>query len=378
MIKMILKNAKLYDKNFNKISGDIRVNGGKICEIGDLTPNGGEVIDCTGCLIVPGFIDVHIHGGAGGDTCDGKEAMQKISEYLIGHGVTSFCATTMTLGEEKLTEIMKDAKKFAGNEKGAKLIGLHLEGPFVNYSKKGAQNGKFVRAGTVEEFDRLNEASGGLVKLITIAPESFDSDEFIKEVSKKAVVSVGHSNATYDEAKKAFDCGAEHVTHLFNAMTAFNHRETGVVGGAADTDKVICELICDGHHVAPSMLKIAFKIFGEDRIAVVSDSMKAAGLSDGVYDLGGQEVYVSDNLARLADGTIAASISNICDEFKNLIRFGIDERTALKACTINPAKSVRADKFIGSIAVGKDADLVVLDDDYNIKYVLSKGEMKVK
>lgn len=373
---MIIKNASIFDEAFNKKLADIKIEGSKIAGIGDYS--GEEGIDMSGCVITPGFIDLHIHGCAGADFCEGTQAIETMSNHLIKHGVTSFCGTTMTLANKTLTEIVKSAKEVYGNEKGSKLVGINLEGPFINVVKKGAQNEKFIRNGTIEEFRQLNKDSGNIVKLIDIAPESFESDEFIKEVSKETTVSIGHSNATYEQTRKAIDLGAGHITHLFNAMTSFNHRETGIIGAAFDTDKITCELVCDGQHVSPVMVRIAFKTLGDDRICVISDAMKAAGGEEGEYELGGQKVFVKDNLARLADGTIAASVANIHQEFKNLIDFGVDEKSALKACTINPAKAIREEQSIGSIAVGKDADLIIFDNDYNIKKVVLKGEFAVQ
>lgn len=368
---MILKNATIFDQDFNRKRTDIKVEGKKIVSIGDYSRYDG--VDMTGCLIAPGLIDVHIHGCNGGDFCEGTAGMTKMSDWLITKGITSFCGTTMTLGNEALTSIVADAKAFVGNEAGAKLIGINLEGPFISATKKGAQNEAYIRGGSLAELKQLHRSSGEMVKLIDIAPEAFNSDEFIKEASQFTTVSIGHSNATAEESKKAFALGVTHVTHLFNAMTTFNHREAGIIGAAFDDDKVTCELICDGHHVSPLMIRVALRQLGEDRVVVISDSMKAAGSHEGQYELGGQAVIVRDGLARLIDGTIAASISNIYDEFKNLLSFGIAERVALKACTINPAKAIKMDASIGSIAIGKDADFVVFDDAWNIQTVLLKG-----
>lgn len=368
---MIIKNAVLFDRDFNQTKADIRIENAKIVSIGDFSREDG--LDAAGCTLAPGFIDTHIHGCNGGDFCEGYESMEKMSAWLITQGITSFCGTTMTLSNALLSPVMQDARRFAGNEPGAKLAGIHLEGPYINIVKKGAQNPIYIRPGSVDEFRQLNAASGGLTKIITVAPEAFDSAEFIHAVSKDAMVSIGHSNATAEETKQAFAAGVNRVTHLFNAMTAFTHREPGIVGAAFDTGSAFCELVCDGHHVDPLMIRVAFRQLGEDRIAVISDSMKAAGYVDGKYELGGQDVFVKDNLARLADGTIAASVSNLYEEFKNLLSFGIPVRSAMKACTINPAKSANLADSIGSLDIGKDADLVVFDSQWNIRNVMLKG-----
>lgn len=368
---MIFKNCTFYNEFFEKEFGDIEIENGIIKQIGIID---GEGKDMSGLILVPGFIDIHIHGCAGGDASDASTgSLDKIAKELARHGVTSFCPTTMTLGREKLVDIVQTISDYTA--KGAKVAGINLEGPFIALSKKGAQNGDYVRAGTVEEFDTLWEAAKGKVKLITIAPEAFDSQDFIETVSKKCTVSVGHSNANAEECKKAIDCGARHATHLFNAMTPMTHREAGIAGTMLDDERTMCELICDGGHICPAVLRNAFDILGEDRAVVISDSMRGAGLGEGEFELGGQQVFVRKNgkYAVLNDGTIAASITNIHTEFKNLIRFGIDFKTALKSCTINPARAIKEDDRIGSIQTGKCADLVFLDENLDIKEVYIDG-----
>ena len=365
---MILKNCTFFNESFEKEYGDIEIENGKIKQIGILD---GDGKDMAGKIIIPGFIDVHIHGCAGGDASDAdKSGLEKMAKELARHGVTSFCPTSMTLPRERLEKIVETVKEFKEEKHdGAKVVGINLEGPFIAMSKKGAQNAEYVRGGTVEEFDGLYNKSGELVKLITIAPEAFDSEEFISHAKNYTNVSIGHSAANADECKKAIDCGIKHATHLFNAMTPMTHREAGIAGTVLDDERVMCELICDGGHICPTVLRNAFKILGEDRAVVISDSMRGAGLGEL------QAVFVKPNgkYAVLEDGTIAASISNIHREFKNLIEFGIDFKTALKSCTINPAKSINEDKSVGSIAVGKCADLVVLNENLDIEEVYING-----
>lgn len=366
---MIFKNCTFYNELFEKEFGDIEIENGKIKQIGIL----GEGRDMSGLTLIPGFVDIHIHGCGGGDSSDASaESLEKITKELVKHGVTSFCPTSMTLPKERLIDIVKTIADFESS--GAKIAGINLEGPFIAMSKKGAQNADYVRGGTIEEFDELMAASDNMVKLITIAPEAFDSKEFIRHASKSAAVSVGHSAANADECKKAIEFGVSHATHLFNAMTPMTHREAGVAGTALDSD-ITCELICDGGHICPAVLRNTFRILGEDRAVVVSDSMRGAGLGEGEFELGGQQVFVEKDgkYAVLADGTIAASISNLHTEFKNLIEYGIDFKTALKACTINPARVIKADNEIGSIAVGKCADFVFLDENLDIKEVYIDG-----
>lgn len=372
---MILKNVCFYNEVFEKEVADLRIENGRFAEIGIIDEDGR---DMSGFIALPGFVDIHIHGGNGGDFSDGTaKAVDKISRYLAKCGVTAFCGTSMTLDNESLTKIVKCGKEYSGRESGAKLVGINLEGPFISYAKKGAQNGAFVRAGTLKEFNQLFADSGELVKLITIAPEAFESEEFIKEACKKCVIAIGHTSADSEQTQKAVDLGISHATHLYNAMTGMTHREAGVVGTVMDNEKVMCELICDGGHVCPTVVRNTFRILGENRICVISDSMRGAGLGAGEFDLGGQKTYVYENgkYAVLEDGTIAASITNVFDEFKNLLAFGIDFKTALKSCTINPARAIGLESEIGSIAPGKAADIVFADEKLNIKEVYINGTL---
>jgi N-acetylglucosamine-6-phosphate deacetylase len=341
---MLLKNVSFFNELFEKEAGDILIENGRISEIGIID---GEGEDMSGLVALPGFVDIHIHGAAGGDACDASaESLDKISAYLAGQGVTSFCPTTMTLGRDALLKIVASIRDYKGNEAGAKVAGINLEGPFIAPSKKGAQNGDFVREGTAEEFDELLEASGKLVKLITIAPEAFESEGFIRHAAEKCTVSIGHSAANAQQTKTALQQGAAHFTHLYNAMTPMTHREAGIVGTALDSNAT-CELICDGEHICETVLRNSFKILGENRACVISDSMRAA----------------------------AASITNLYQEFKNLLNFGIDFKAALKSCTINPARVIGADGEIGSIAPGKAADLVFVDENLEIKRVYINGTL---
>lgn len=368
---MIFKNCTFYNELFEKEFGDIEIENGIIKQIGILDGNGK---DMSGLLLIPGFVDIHIHGCGGGDCSDGtNESFDKITSTLAKCGVTSFCATTMTLPVERLIEIAGTIATY--KTKGSKIAGINFEGPFIAMSKKGAQNGEYVITGNQKDIDDIFDASAGLMKLITIAPETFDSDDFIERVSEYCTVSIGHSAANAAQCQRAIDHGIRHATHLFNAMTPMTHREAGIVGTVLDDERVMCELICDGGHICPAVLRNAFDILGEDRAIVVSDSMRGAGLGEGEFELGGQQVFVEKDgkYAILSDGTIAASITDIHTEFKNLISFGIDFKTALKACTINPARAIKEDAKIGSVQTGKCADLVFLDENLDIKEVYING-----
>lgn len=368
---MIFKNCTFYNEFFEKEFGDIEIENGIIKQIGIID---GDGKDMSGYILVPGFIDIHIHGCGGGDVSDAStNSLDKITSALAKHGVTSFCPTTMTLSKEKLTDIVRTIADYQTT--GTKIAGINLEGPFIAMSKKGAQNGNFIREGSIDEFNNLYTESKKKIKLITIAPEAFDSKDFIETVSRKCTVSIGHSNANAEQCKNAITYGARHATHLFNAMTPMTHREAGVVGTMLDDKRVMCELICDGGHICPAVLRNVFAVLGEDRAIVISDSMRGAGLGEGEFELGGQPVFVERNgkYAVLSDGTIAASITNIHTEFKNLISFGIDFKTVLKACTINPAKAIKEEERIGSIQTGKYADFVFLDENLDIKEVYING-----
>lgn len=372
VIKMIFKNAEILNENFEFVKGDLVIEDGKITGI-NVENNDGQEVDCSGLKILPGFIDIHIHGTNGGDTCDGKaSSVQIMSENLTRHGVTSFCPTTMTISGEELEEIFKIIAEVKGNEKGAYIHGINMEGPYISLAKKGAQKAEHVRKPDIEEFKKLNDICN--VSLVDIAPEEDEDNIFSKEISKICTVSAAHTSADSTQAKKGFENGITHATHLFNAMTGISARVPGVAGAVFDSDSVRAEIICDGFHVAPETLRMAFKLLGEDRTIVISDSMKAADLDEGEYMLGGQTVYVRDGKALLKDGTIAASTSNVFDEFKNLLSFGIDFRHAVKSCTINPARAIGQDKITGSIETGKNADLLILDENLEIKNVYVKGK----
>lgn len=371
---MILKNATVWADDFSPAKKDIKIADGIIEDIGCFEAENGT--DLSGCTVVPGFIDIHIHGACLADSSSGnREEIQTISRYLAKNGITSFCPTTMTLPEDTLAKAFEAVKGCMGKEEGAYIHGINMEGPFISHAKKGAQAAEHIRKPDVKEFERLNAICP--IKLADIAPEADGALEFAQKVSKACTVSAAHTAATYEQAKAGFENGFSHATHLFNAMTPIQNRAPGVPTAVFDSDKVTAELICDGLHNHPAVLRMAFNLLGEDRAVVISDSMSAAGMGDGEYELGGQTVYVNDGKATLADGTIAASTTNIFAEFKNLLSFGIDFKAALKACTINPAKAIGADDITGSIEKGKRADLLVLDGELNLKAVFVGGKQIV-
>lgn len=377
---MIIKNASVYTEDGRFISKDIWIEEDRFvdCEqkVSDKT-----VVDASGCYAIPGLTDIHFHGCVGHDFCDGtREAIDAMAAYEASVGVTNIVPATMTLGEDTLLEICKAAKEYreeGPKEKRARLCGINMEGPFVAPSKKGAQNGAYIRTPDIEMFDKLNEASGFMVKLIAIAPEVEGAMEFIEKRHDEVVISLAHTATDYDTAVLAFEKGANHVTHLYNAMNPYTHRAPGLVGAAADTHKVEVELICDGVHIHPASVRTTFKMFGDERIILISDSMMATGLEDGDYSLGGQAVKVVGNLATLQDGTIAGSATNLMDCMRTaVLKMGIPLESAVKCAAVNPAKSVGIYDQYGSITPKKKANVVLLNkEDLSLRGVVLEGQL---
>lgn len=379
---MKISNGKVFlDGKF--VTGvDVKIDddSGKILEIGNVEAD--VEIDATGKFVIPGLIDIHFHGCVGSDFCDGSaEAIEKIAKYQISQGVTSICPATMTFSEEILIPIMKAAREFEAKQQNgnvedvASLVGINMEGPYISPKKVGAQNPKYVRPGDIDEFKRLQNISGNLIKLVDIAPEEEGGIEFAREASNEGVVvSIAHTCADFDVTKRAFDAGARQMTHLFNAMNPIHHRNPGPVIAASEDERIMAELICDGIHSHPAIIRTAFKLFGDDRIILISDSMRACGLKDGIYDLGGQNVEVKGALATIEGGAIAGSVTNLAD----CLRYAVKEakipiESAVKCATENPAKAVGLDDKIGSIKNGLDGDLVLLNDDLSLFKVIQKG-----
>ncbi len=367
---MLLKNCYYFDKDFVRRHGDIAFENGIITALGHLS---GDGRDMQGATVLPGFVDIHIHGCGGADFSDGTtDAFDTMSKELATHGVTSFCGTTMTLPEEKLTEILRAANSYTAPK--AKLVGINLEGPYISKRRCGAQNKEFIRPADYEEFRRLCAVNKN-IKLITVAPDAYKNRQFIFMVSGEVTVALGHTCADENITRSAFYNGAKHITHLFNAMPPLHHRHPGLIGEALANEEITCELICDGRHVHPSVLKATFAALGDDRAVVISDAMRAAGCGWGKFELGGQIVYARGDAAYLEeDGrTLAASVTNLFDEFLLLLENRIPIEQALRACTINPARVIGEEKHIGSIEVGKCADLIVTDHHWDIKEVYING-----
>lgn len=332
---------------------------------------GGE--DARGAYLIPGLVDIHTHAAVGEDASDGSaEGMVKMSRYYAAGGVTSWCPTTMTLREPELTAAMRAIRDFVRPSDGAKVAGIHLEGPFLNRKKCGAQNPDNLHAPDAAMFRRLNDESGGLVRLVTVAPEEPGAAAFIREVSAFCTVSVGHTTADYDTAMAAYESGASHATHLFNAMPPLAHREPGVIAAAFDAGATV-ELITDGFHIHPAVVRMTHRLFGE-KLALISDSLRCAGMPDGEYTLGGLPITMKGGRATLSGtDTLAGSSVHLMEGLRRAISFGIPPEAAVTAATLTPARVVGADGEIGSLDPGKRADFVLLDADWKVQAVFIEG-----
>lgn len=329
--------------------------------------------------IIPGLIDIHMHGAAGYDFCDASiEALENIDKYEKEHGIVKFCCATMTLPEEKLTEICKISKEYRKkcdtNHRNSGFEGIYLEGPFISNKKCGAQNANNVMNPDFEMLCRLNLASGNIIKYVVTAPEINGSKQFIKEASITGIsISIGHTEASYEQAICSIENGARHITHLYNAMSEFNHRNPGVVGAALVMDDVETELIADGVHVDEAAIKLAFKVKEAEKIILISDSTMATGIEDGEYHLGDKKIIKKGNRAVLENGVLAGSVSNLYECMKYAITLGVSEQTAINAATMNPAKSLGIDNMYGSIEEGKSGEIIITDMELNIIEVITNS-----
>ena len=372
---MIIKNGLVYTAAARFEALDLEFENGRITRLAPAgTLDAPDAIDAEGNYVTPGFVDIHIHGSKGSDFCDaGAEHVETMCSYLGSVGVTSFLGTTMAFDEPILSNIIDIAKPYFGKDGyGAVLRGVNMEGPFFSKAKKGAQAEKYIVDPDAAMFDRLFERSEGTIPLVDVAPEPEAAPEFIAPASKKCTVSLAHTTANFDQAKAGFAAGATHVTHLFNAMPPFAHRDPGVVGAASD-DAAHVEMISDGIHLHPAVVRSVFKWFGADRVCLISDAMRATGMPNGVYSLGGQTVYMTDGKATLEDGTIAGSATCHADCFRRAVSSGVPLETALKAATINPAQAAGLYGEVGSLEEGKRADVLILGKDLALKRVFIGG-----
>ena len=368
--KILLRNEILEGKNI--IFDD------KIINITDEIPKDCEIIDANNNFVSPGLIDIHIHGNMGKDTMEGTdEAIDTISKSIARHGVTSYLPTTMTMDEESIIKALESIKRGMNrNIKGAKVIGAHLEGPFINKIYKGAQNGSYIVNPSYELVKKYED----VIKVITYAPEEDKNLEFTKDIKRNTniVLSIGHSAATFIEARDAIRLGASNITHTFNGMTGLNHRDPGVVGAALTTD-TYCEFICDTIHITKDLFQFILDSKTKDKVVLITDSMEAGGLEDGTYSLGGQAVIVKDGAARLESGSLAGSVSSLNSMVRNFYKnTNLKLNEAVHLASLNPARSIGIDEYKGSLDIGKDADIAIFDENLNCKMTISSGEIIFK
>lgn len=374
---MILKNGLVFTKDYNFQKMDLSFYENTITGLQcDIKAAEGEYLDATDLYVVPGLIDIHTHGCMGKDVCDGQaDSLQTMLAYYGSHGVTSVIPATMAYPEDLLADILAAALPYFGKPGwGAVLRGINMEGPYLSPNKVGAQNPEYIYPPSIEGFDRLYALCNGNIRLVDVAPELPGSMEFIRHASQKCTVSLAHTTADYSTALAAFEAGASHVTHLFNAMPPFGHREPSVVGAASDQARFV-EVISDGIHLHPAVVRSVFSWFGKDRICLISDSMRGAGLPDGEYDLGGQMVTMEKGKATLTGtDTIAGSTRNLLDCCRSAVEFGIQLEDALQAATANPAKATGIFEQTGSLEIGKAADVLVLDKNLALRHVFAAGQ----
>lgn len=376
---MFFKNAKVFTTDGWREGGFEVTNEGKF---GQILPAAlpEDAVNLNGAKVIPGLVDVHIHGAMGADFSDGDaEGLKRMAQYLLKEGITSFTPASMTLPYETLKKAFLVGKALAeeDNEDCARLMGAHMEGPYFSEKKKGAQNGAYLKNPDFAGFKALQDACDGFVKIVDVAPELPGAADFVRAAKALCTVSIAHTDSDYEHAKAAVDAGVTHLTHLYNAMPGIHHRNPGVIPAAVENQNVRAELICDGIHVHPASVRLAFQMFGAERVVLISDALRCCGMPDGEYELGGQTVYLADGVGRLVDGTIAGAVTNLFEGMRRAISFGIDECDAIRAATLNPAKAIDADCLIGSITSGKYADFVVCNDDYSQKRVF-KGGKEVK
>ena len=349
----------IYNAEINGELKTVKLDGGKIVSVEPDTGRGD--IDAGGNLLLPGLIDVHTHGCIGMDTMDAD--FEPMCRFYAEHGTTSFLPTTMTMGYDALERVTKAKTDFPG----AEILGFHFEGPYISEKHKGAQNPAYIKKPSAKEFSRFKN-----VKMVTVAPESEGSAEFIRAVTPECIVSIGHTDCTYETALEAIENGASCLTHTYNAMPPFHHRNPGPIGAAFEKH-IYAQIICDGFHISKPVVVATYKMFGADRMLLISDSIRSAGLPDGEYESGGLKVFLKNGAARLADGTIAGSSAILLDCVKKAVEFGIPLDDAVRMASRTPAELLGVKK--GRIEPGYDADLLITDRELNIKTVITAGKV---
>ncbi|MBI6874147.1 N-acetylglucosamine-6-phosphate deacetylase [Clostridium aciditolerans] len=374
--RVILENCILEDKVvlfdtqikglINKIEFEKNVNEGSY--------DGIDIIDAKGSYVSPGFIDLHIHGSGGRDAMDGEiEDLKVISQSIAQNGVTGFLPTTMTMSKDKIYKALDNIKEGMKLDLGgAKVLGAHMEGPFINPKYKGAQKEDYI----IEPDYNFIKGYEDVIKIITLAPEKDNNSQFIKSIKENTniVLSIGHSDATYEEAMESIEKGVSHATHLFNAMSPLNHRKPGVIGAVFNSN-INCELIADKIHVHPGVFQTVVNIKGADKVILITDSMRAGCMKDGISELGGQKVIVKNNSARLENGTLAGSILTLNKAAKNMVEnTNLNIYQAISMVSLNSAKDIGISDRKGSIEEGKDADIVIFDEEYNVSHTIVEGK----
>lgn len=379
MAEYVIENGRIYTEEEIIERGYIIVKDDKITDVGKGGYEGAlTTYDAQGQHVLPGFIDIHMHGGYGEDAMDASyDGLKHLAESLLSEGTTSFLATTMTQSDENITKALENIIEYQKQQnvlKAADIVGIHLEGPFISEHKVGAQNPAYVQRPSIEKVQQFQKTANNQIKVITFAPEVEGANETLEALHNQIRFSIGHTVATFDETNEAVARGAKHVTHLYNAGTPFEHREPGVFGAAWTNDSLSTELIVDGIHSHPTAIQIAYKQKGNTRFFLITDAMRAKGMPDGEYDLGGQNVIVKGSEARLASGALAGSILKMNEGLKNLIQYTGDSLDNLwRVTSLNQAIALNIESQKGSLKVGKDADIVIVDDEITVQTTIKAG-----